>query len=83
MYSIEWHKRNLPHLHLLLWLMEKLCPTQIDEVISAEIPNPEIDRKLYDIVTKDMIHGPCGARNPSSPCMKEGKNVPKSIQGRF
>ncbi|XP_061385321.1 uncharacterized protein LOC133320740 [Danaus plexippus] len=77
MYSIEWQKRGLPHVHLLLWLTEKLRPNQIDEVISAEIPNPESDRKLYDTVTKNMIHGPCGALNPSSPCMKEGKCTKK------
>ncbi|KAG5883854.1 hypothetical protein JTB14_034824 [Gonioctena quinquepunctata] len=77
MYSIEWQKRGLPHVHLLLWLTEKLCPNQIDEVISAEIPNPERDRKLYDTVTENMIHGPCGALNPSSPCMEEGKCTKK------
>ncbi|GFR05141.1 helitron_like_N domain-containing protein [Trichonephila clavata] len=73
MYSIEWQKRGLPHVHLLLWLMEKLRPTHIDEVISAEIPTPETDRMLYDTMTKNMINGPCGALNPSLPCMKKGK----------
>ncbi|GFW26104.1 ATP-dependent DNA helicase [Trichonephila clavipes] len=81
MYSIEWQKRGLPQVHLLLWLMEKLCPNQIDEVISAEIPNLETYRKLYDIVTKNMIHGPCGALNPSSSCMKEGKCTKKYPRG--
>ncbi|GFV11153.1 uncharacterized protein TNCV_2718971 [Trichonephila clavipes] len=57
--------------------MEKLRPNQIDEVLNAQIPNPETDRKLYDAVTKNMIHGPCGALNPSSPCMKEGKCTKK------
>ncbi|GFX95214.1 ATP-dependent DNA helicase [Trichonephila clavipes] len=73
MYSIERQKRDLSHVHLLLWLMEKLRHNQIDEIISAEIPNAEADRKLYDNVTKSMIHSPCGALNPSSPCTKEGK----------
>ncbi|GFT19600.1 ATP-dependent DNA helicase [Trichonephila clavipes] len=77
MYTIEWQKRGLPHVHLLLWLMEKLRPNQIDEIISAEIPNPETDQKLYDTVTKNMTHGPCGALNPSSPCMKERKCTKK------
>ncbi|GFW68469.1 uncharacterized protein TNCV_3300111 [Trichonephila clavipes] len=61
--------------------MEKLRPNQIDEIISVEIPNPETDRKLYDTVTKNMIHGPCGALNPSSPCMKEGKCTNKYPRG--
>ncbi|GFY24708.1 uncharacterized protein TNCV_1017541 [Trichonephila clavipes] len=81
MYSIEWQKRGLPHVHLLLWLMEKLRPNQIDGIISADIPNLETDRKLYDTVTKNMIHGPCGALNPSSPCMKEGKCTKKYPRG--
>ncbi|GFV33744.1 uncharacterized protein TNCV_4568591 [Trichonephila clavipes] len=61
--------------------MEKLHPNQIDEIIIAEIPNLETDRKLYDIVTKNMIHAPCGALNPSSPCIKEGKCTKKYPRG--
>ncbi|GFU92488.1 ATP-dependent DNA helicase [Trichonephila clavipes] len=64
-------------------LMEKLRSNQIDELISEEIPNPETDRKLYDTVTKNMIHGPCGALNPSSPCMKEKKMYQKVSKGAF
>ncbi|GFY33685.1 uncharacterized protein TNCV_4593971 [Trichonephila clavipes] len=63
--------------------MEELCPNQIDEVISVEIPNPETDQKLYDTVTKNMIHYPCGALNPSLPCMKEGKCTNKYPRALF
>ncbi|GFS64965.1 helitron_like_N domain-containing protein [Trichonephila clavipes] len=84
MYSIEWQTRGLPHVHLLLWLMEKLHPNQIDEIISAEIPKLETDRKLYDTVTKNMIHSPCGALNPSSPCIKEGRKMYQKVsKGTF
>ncbi|KIH43754.1 hypothetical protein ANCDUO_26234 [Ancylostoma duodenale] len=38
-----------------------------------EIPNPEQDPGLFEIVTKNMIHGPCGPLNPTSPCMKDRK----------
>ena len=41
MYSIEWQKRGLPHAHILIWLIEKIRPNEIDNVISAEIPNPD------------------------------------------
>ncbi|CAK1590082.1 unnamed protein product [Parnassius mnemosyne] len=43
MYSMEWQKRALPHVHLLQELKEKLRPDQIDDVISAELSDPEVD----------------------------------------
>jgi hypothetical protein len=36
MYIIEWQKRGLHHAHILLWLPQKLRPTVIDHLISAE-----------------------------------------------
>ena len=73
MYTIEWQKRGLPHVHSLFWLREKLRPTQIDSVIRAELPNPEEDPFLYAIVKRHMIHGPCGVINSKAPCMRNGK----------
>lgn len=73
MYSIEWQKRGLPHAHILIWLVNKIRPDEIDQVISAEIPDFEIDPDLFDVVTNNMIHGPCGVLNNNSPCMKDGK----------
>nr|XP_033797247.1 uncharacterized protein LOC117359137 [Geotrypetes seraphini] len=73
MYTIEWQKRGLPHSHNLIWLRDKIQPNQIDDVISAELPDPDQDPDLYAVITKNMIHGPCGYLNPSSPCMKDGK----------
>uniref|UniRef100_A0A182HPH8 Helitron helicase-like domain-containing protein n=1 Tax=Anopheles arabiensis TaxID=7173 RepID=A0A182HPH8_ANOAR len=73
MYSVEWQKRGLPHAHILIWLVDKIRPEDIDSLISAEIPDPSRDQLLFDIVTTNMIHGPCGALNSLSPCMAEGK----------
>ncbi|XP_061398409.1 uncharacterized protein LOC133334127 [Musca vetustissima] len=77
MYSVEWQKRGLPHAHILIWLVEKITPNLIDSVISAEIPDPNNDPQLHDIVIKNMVHGPCGTINPNSPCMVDGKCTKK------
>ncbi|RVE41066.1 hypothetical protein evm_014285 [Chilo suppressalis] len=73
MYSVEWQKRGLPHAHILIWLVERIRPNEIDNVISAEIPDNNEDPLLHKVITKNMIHGPCGILNPISPCMVEGK----------
>lgn len=66
-------KRGLPHAHILIWLVRKITPDQIDNIISAEILNEIIDPQLFQIIKKNMIHGPCGELNLNSPCMIDGK----------
>ncbi|XP_069968827.1 uncharacterized protein [Bactrocera oleae] len=73
LYSVEWQKRGLPHVHILIWLVGKVRPEEIDKIISAEIPDPNVDQELFDIVTTNMIHGPCATLNMMSPCMHNGK----------
>ena len=85
MYTVEWQKRGLPHIHLLLWLTNKLRPDQIDNVITAEIPNKDEDPVLYDTVARHIIHGPCSALNLNSPCINNGKcskKCPKTFQSQ-
>ena len=71
----KWNveKRGLPLAHILIWLHYKITSKEIDDVISAEIPDENVDKGLYDIVVKNMIHGPCGALNENSPCMAKGR----------
>ena len=74
--TIEFHKRGLPHAHILLFLdisSTKLTPEVIDKIISAEIPSKELDPYLFDIVTNCMVHGPCGHLNPNATCMIDKK----------
>ncbi|KAF0712114.1 Uncharacterized protein FWK35_00023214 [Aphis craccivora] len=81
-YSIEWQKRGLQHAHISIWLENKVHPDRIDNIISAEFPDPEKDPHLFDILKKNMIHGPCGKLNPFSVCIKDGQckcNYPRKL----
>lgn len=48
-------------------------PSQVDNIISAEIPSPVDDQKGYEMVAQFMVHGPCGLANKDAPCMIDKK----------
>ncbi|KAJ2935002.1 hypothetical protein H1R20_g2134, partial [Candolleomyces eurysporus] len=76
-HTIEFQKRGLPHMHMIVFLDQdsKLrTPDDIDSAISAELPDPNTERELYDLVVKHMIHTPCGADgDQNSPCLRNGR----------
>uniref|UniRef100_A0A2N9EYQ4 ATP-dependent DNA helicase n=1 Tax=Fagus sylvatica TaxID=28930 RepID=A0A2N9EYQ4_FAGSY len=84
-YTVEWQKRGLPHAHILLYLYpddKHPTPAEIDNIISAELPDKLTDPGDYEAVKQYMIHGPCGAANPRSPCMVDNKcmkHFPKKV----
>lgn len=51
-------KERACYVHILLWLIRKTNSNQIDSIISAELPDPEIDPALFKIVKRHMVHGP-------------------------
>ncbi|GJQ97094.1 DNA helicase PIF1, ATP-dependent [Tanacetum coccineum] len=60
-YVIEFQKQGLSNAHILLWLEENSkckTATQIDDIISAELPSPMEDPEGYKVVTDYMLHGP-------------------------
>ena len=82
-YTVEFQKRGLPHMHLLIFLQQEdkiRNPKDVDDIVSAQIPDPVAHPLLYETVTKHMVHGPCGPGHPSSVCMVDGvcsKHYPK------
>ena len=82
-HTIEWQKRGLPHCHSLLWLEKKITPDMIDDVVSAQIPDPELDPKLFEIVKSTMVHGPCGKLNPKCSCMNNNSVCSKRFPRQF
>ncbi|MCH79351.1 ATP-dependent DNA helicase PIF1, partial [Trifolium medium] len=86
MYTIEFQKRGLPHAHMLLWLdgKHKLnSGRDIDKLISAELPHPELYPKLHAVVASFMMHGPCGEAKRSSPCMKGRSSCSKFFPKKY
>ncbi|VDO18575.1 unnamed protein product [Heligmosomoides polygyrus] len=85
-YVVEFQKRGLSHAHMLITLKKEWklnTADQIDQLFSAEHPESDSDPKLFDIISKNMIHRLCGNLNPTSPCMRDGactKRFPKSFR---
>ncbi|CAN0904892.1 ATP-dependent DNA helicase PIF1 [Linum grandiflorum] len=76
MHTVEFQKRGLPHVHIIVWLLDKYkpkTPSMVDRIISAELPDPTLDPIGYNAVTKFMLHGPCGQSRLASPCMQDGR----------
>src|SRR5579859_871153 len=75
-YVVEFQKRGLPHAHILVILQPSDKPRSAmdyDRIVSAELPDKNQFPELYETVTSCMLHGPCGAANPNSLCMQDGK----------
>ena len=71
---VEFQKRGSPHAHILLIVRscdKPKTPADVDRLVSAEVPDRAADHELYRLVEQCMVHGPCGALNPTCPCMTE------------
>jgi hypothetical protein len=74
-YTIEFHKRDLPHAHIIVWLKRDRPwdAAMVDTFISAQVPNPTTDSIVYDTISSFMVHGPCGPEVAYSPCITDAK----------
>ena len=83
-YVIEFQKRGLPHAHCLL-ILHPDCkldkkPELYDQIITAQIPDPERYPKAHALFAKHQIHGPCKYYGH---CLRDGmctKFFPKPFQ---
>ncbi|CAN0273274.1 unnamed protein product, partial [Scytosiphon promiscuus] len=77
---VEFQKRGLPHAHILIIVDgdEKPQPEDYDQYVSAELPNPDSQPRLFHRVVSSMVHGPCGSN-----CQRDGvcsKSYPRDFQ---
>nr|XP_043611898.1 uncharacterized protein LOC122583571 [Erigeron canadensis] len=83
LYTIEFQNRGFPHCHTLLWVTPNTkiqAGEDVDQYITAELPDPKLDPHGYKVVSEMMMHGPCGPTNSGAACMQEGfcsKSFPK------
>ena len=75
-WTMEYQKRGLPHIHLLVYLSKEAKdnlndPYVLDQVINAELPDASVFvQELFDIVASSLIHSPCGDHNTNASCMR-------------
>ena len=85
LWTVEFQKRGLPHMHALIFLDANdkiLDANQVDNIVSTQIPDPDVDPLLYETVTTCMLHGPCRTAKLKAPCMvdkKCSKHYPQGV----
>ncbi len=59
-YRIEWQSRGLPHMHMLVILASHINSVEdVDNIVCAEIPDPDYHPMLHELVRQFHIHKPC------------------------
>ena len=82
-FRVEWQARGLPHVHMLIILLDKiLSGRHIDAVISAELPDPVADPELSALVIKHMLHPQCDV-NTHHGCRRDKNGMICDCERRF
>ena len=84
-YTVEYQKRGLPHIHLIVFLhpSARLSTTdRIDQFVSTEFPDEKEQPLLHELVKTHMVHGPCGIAH-YLPCLNDKKECSKGFPKPF
>ena len=68
-YTVEYQKRSLPHVHLIVFLNRSSrlsSPEAVDSFISTEFPDETEQPWLFSLVKRFMVHGHVG---PAPTCL--------------
>ena len=63
-------------MHILLWLQNEsslMIASEIDNIVSAELPDKEFDPIYNACESSFMMHDPCDLANLQAACMENGK----------
>ena len=74
-HTIEYQKRGLVHAHILLILAEQDKPqtaAQVDNIVSAKLPDATLYPAARAVVERQMIHDSC-AYNNQARCIQNGR----------
>lgn len=75
-YLIEFPKRGLPHSQVVFTLRPKDEITDaaaIDEIISAEIRDSDVDPDQHVLIVRQYVHTPCSRNKSNANCMRNDK----------
>jgi hypothetical protein len=82
-YRIEWQARGLPHAHILIILKDKvLSARHIDNIVTAEIPDPDAEPELHALVKRHMLHPECDIETSYS-CRRDENSCLVDCQRHF
>ena len=61
----------------MLVILETAIETveKVDRIVTAELPDPVRDPELWETITTTMVHSPCGAEYPNTPCIQDGRGI--------
>ncbi|XP_018577277.1 uncharacterized protein LOC108915665 [Anoplophora glabripennis] len=86
MYVIEFQKRGLPHAHITVTFMpdDKLLTVEdVDAVISAVIPDRQVQPEMYALVAANHLHCSGRPHDETAPCMTDDREGRRSCSKFF